>query len=163
MTLPNNQVPDINRPSRASQTQRKSSIIKGDSITHPLKGYKIPIKAYYTCNTDFVIYALKCPCGKMYIGQTSRQIKIRIREHKYSISNYDPENKKTHTPVGKHFYLHKHNSATLRWLVLEKVQLPQRGGDRKRLLLQTEARWIDRMNTVEPRGMNEAMSYKCFL
>ncbi|OCT98483.1 hypothetical protein XELAEV_18010717mg [Xenopus laevis] len=79
----------------------------------------------------------------MYIGQTSRQ--------------------KTHTPVGKHFYLHKHNPSILRWLVLEKVQLPQRGGERKRLLLLTEARWRDRMDTVEPHGMNEAMSYKCFL
>lgn len=62
--------------------QNCSSKIKGDQICHSRKGYKIPIQGYYTCNSENVIYQLKCPCGKSYIGQTSHSIKIRLNEHK---------------------------------------------------------------------------------
>lgn len=46
------------------------------------------VKEQYTCNSSNVIYALKCPCGKMYIGQTSRMTKIRLNEHRSAIRTY---------------------------------------------------------------------------
>ncbi|OCT61398.1 hypothetical protein XELAEV_18047421mg [Xenopus laevis] len=103
----------------------------------PLKGYKIPIRGYYTCNSESVVHSLKCPCGMIYVRQTSRL--VRNREHKYSISTYDPHKKKIHSPVGKHFYLNKHSLATLRWMLLEEINIPHRGGHKKCLLLQREA------------------------
>ncbi|CAH2274651.1 Hypothetical predicted protein, partial [Pelobates cultripes] len=33
----------------------------------------------------FVVYALKCPCGLLYVGETIRPVKERIGEHKRSI------------------------------------------------------------------------------
>ncbi|OCT58805.1 hypothetical protein XELAEV_18001293mg [Xenopus laevis] len=84
-------------------------------------------------------------------------------EHKRSISSYNPTEKKTQTPVGKHFSEAKHNAASLRWMVLEQVDRPLRGGDRKKTLLQCEARWMERLNCIEPFGINEAWSLKCFL
>lgn len=48
-----------------------SSIIKVENIHHSTQGYNVPIRSYHTCNSDMVIYHLKCPCGKPNMGQTS--------------------------------------------------------------------------------------------
>lgn len=46
-----------------------TSIIKGDTVHHPMRRHAIKIKGYYTCNSPNVIYGLKCPCGQMYVGK----------------------------------------------------------------------------------------------
>lgn len=71
--------------------QNCSSIIKGPYIMHPTKGNSISIKGLCTCDTQNVIYSLKCPCGKTYIGQTTRPIKIRLNEHRSQIRRYKSE------------------------------------------------------------------------
>lgn len=53
-----------------------------------MKGYPIPVKGQYTCNSMNVIYILKCPCGKCYVRQTSRSIKVRVNEHRSCICTY---------------------------------------------------------------------------
>lgn len=68
--------------------QNCSAIIKGPHINHPTKGHTIPLKGQYTWNSSNVIYILKCPCGKCYVGQTSRMIKIRLNEYSSSIRTY---------------------------------------------------------------------------
>lgn len=65
--------------------QSCASIIKGPEFHHPRKGYPIPVRGYYTCNSQNV---LKCPCGISYVGQTSRPMKIRLNEHKSNIRLY---------------------------------------------------------------------------
>ncbi|OCT74581.1 hypothetical protein XELAEV_18033566mg [Xenopus laevis] len=124
-----------------------NSTIKGEYITHPYQGHKIPITQYNTCHSDHVIYGLNCPCGKLYVGQTTRAVKVRIGEHKRSIGSFDPNNKKTHTSVGRHFSNDKHSAISLKWMALHKQ----------------EAKWIELLNTIEPKGMNEDLSWKCFL
>ncbi|OCT80730.1 hypothetical protein XELAEV_18027544mg [Xenopus laevis] len=59
-----------------------SSIIKGPRINHPTKGNVINIKCHATCNSIYVVYLLKCPCGMGYVGQTKREVKKRIQEHR---------------------------------------------------------------------------------
>ncbi|OCT78244.1 hypothetical protein XELAEV_18029352mg [Xenopus laevis] len=59
-----------------------ASVIKGNVVQHPTKRVKIHLKHYATCNTSSVVYMLKCPCGKVYVGQTVRAVKERIKEHK---------------------------------------------------------------------------------
>ncbi|CAJ0964199.1 unnamed protein product [Ranitomeya imitator] len=39
------------------------------------------IRSFLSCSSKGVIYHLTCPCGKIYIGLTTRELKIRIREH----------------------------------------------------------------------------------
>ncbi|OCT84271.1 hypothetical protein XELAEV_18022424mg [Xenopus laevis] len=78
---------------------------------------------------------LKCPCGKVYVGQTCRQINARIKEHRDDIKNFKA-NTYTDTPVSCPFNQNRHNMSQLKWLVLEVIQLPQRGGDSKKILLQ---------------------------
>ncbi|KAM4015995.1 uncharacterized protein ACNLHF_002507 [Anomaloglossus baeobatrachus] len=38
------------------------------------------VRHYISCSTEFVIYAARCGCGLIYVGLTSRQFRIRVRE-----------------------------------------------------------------------------------
>ncbi|OCT74695.1 hypothetical protein XELAEV_18033683mg [Xenopus laevis] len=139
-----------------------SSIIKGNVVNHPTRGYEIKIKTYATCNTTHVVYLLKCPCGMGYVGQTKREIKIRIQEHRGNIRNFKI-NTQTDTSVSRHFVEHKHNPIQLKWCVLEEAVIDKRGGNRLNKLLQLEGRWIRKLNTLIPDGMNDSWSLKPYL
>lgn len=39
------------------------------------------IRKHITCRSEGVIYCASCPCNLMYIGLTTRKLKVRIREH----------------------------------------------------------------------------------
>ncbi|OCT72574.1 hypothetical protein XELAEV_18035554mg [Xenopus laevis] len=67
------------------------------------------------------------------------------------------------TSVSRHFSVNNHNQSQLKWLVLEVVCKPQRGGDMKKLLLQREAVLIKRLNSLVPFGLNEYWSIAPFL
>lgn len=49
------------------------------------------IKKYTSCNTDFAIYALFCPCHKAYIGSTIPKAKKRVLEHLRAIKHGDKQ------------------------------------------------------------------------
>lgn len=128
------------------------SVIKGESIAHPNQGYKIPAKGYYTCNSDYVVYMLKCPCGKAYIGQKSRPIKNHLNEHKSSIRLYQSrleeqsekgvkKSKYGETEVAKHFHENRHQVSELKWLVIKQLYGDYRNNPHTKLL-QREAYWI---------------------
>ncbi|OCT92190.1 hypothetical protein XELAEV_18015246mg [Xenopus laevis] len=59
------------------------------------------------------VYMLKCPCGKGYVGQTSSQIKTRIKEHRGDIKNFKA-NSYTDTQVSRHFSQNRHNMSQLK-------------------------------------------------
>ncbi|XP_041440270.1 uncharacterized protein LOC121400667 [Xenopus laevis] len=139
-----------------------ASIIKGSSINHPTKGNKLNLNDYATCESKGVIYMLKCPCGLVYVGQTIRNVKTRIKEHKGDIRNYKPGSQ-TDTTVARHFNEAKHSHGQLKWVVLEVVQPLSRGGNFKQKMLQREAKWISKLNSLAPVGLNDAWSLKCFL
>ncbi|OCT75717.1 hypothetical protein XELAEV_18030904mg [Xenopus laevis] len=153
---------DILCPTEPKGLKRMDRIFKsnpniGGVVQHPTKGYNIN---YATCNTEGVVYLLKCPYGKVYVGQTCRQIKARIKEYRGNIKNFKA-NFYTDTPVSRHFNQNRHNMSQLKWLVLEVVQIPQRGGDVKKILLQKETLWIKSL--LDPLGLNEQWSVACFL
>ncbi|OCT76693.1 hypothetical protein XELAEV_18031894mg, partial [Xenopus laevis] len=131
------------------------SIIKGGVVQHPTKGFNIKLQHFATCNTECVVYMLKCPCGKTY-----RAIKERIKEHRGNIKNFKAN---TDTPVSRHFNQNRHSMSQLKWLVLDVIQRPRRGGDIKKLLLQREAIWIKKLCALDPLGLNDKWSIACFL
>ncbi|OCT95562.1 hypothetical protein XELAEV_18013250mg [Xenopus laevis] len=139
-----------------------SSVMKSSTVNHPMKGTPIKIKNVFTCETKFVVYMLKCPCGMAYLGQTIRMVKERIKEHRNNIRNYKT-NTATDTPVSRHFHNQGHNVSQFRWLVLEKITQTKRGGDVRKSLGQREAYWIKRMNTSAPAGLNDFWSLSPFL
>eukprot|EP00079_Xenopus_tropicalis_P033236 XP_017947007.1 PREDICTED: uncharacterized protein LOC108645773 [Xenopus tropicalis] len=159
-----------------------NGIIPGDFVSHPLKGSKLPIRGYSTCNSSDVIYCIKCPCGLAYVGQTGRPIKTRLNEHKSTIRNYSPpkqeeitknssgadntdqknNKKRKETTLAKHFFDMGHRVSQVRWQILEKIEVNP-GQDRKRVLLQRESYWIWALQTRVPRGLNEEFNLTCFL
>ncbi|OCT65591.1 hypothetical protein XELAEV_18041829mg, partial [Xenopus laevis] len=134
----------------------------GNTVGHLTKGTPIKLNDYATCESNYVIYMLKCPCGQAYIGQTTRAVKERIKEHRGNIRNFKPGTA-TDTSVSRHFSNSCHNLNQLKWCVLEKVHKPRRGGNTKTILSQREAYWIKRMNTMTPIGMNDSWSIISFL
>ncbi|CAJ0947396.1 unnamed protein product, partial [Ranitomeya imitator] len=62
-----------------------SNITKGDFFTHPRSGRKFPIQGHYTCDSTYVVYLIKCPCGLGYVGETTQHIRDRISQHKSTI------------------------------------------------------------------------------
>ena len=63
------------------------------------------IKDSLNCKSSNVLYLLSCEqqtgakvCGKQYVGETGRQVKRRLSEHKGSMEEVD-----TSKVIGKHF------------------------------------------------------------
>lgn len=135
-----------------------NSTHKCHQFKHPRSGKNIPIKGVITCSTTGVIYLITCPCGKVYVGKTTRQLKQRIAEHRSTIRRKDDT-----YPLACHFMEMEHTVASLRYIGIEKVETPRRGGDLDRILLQREAEWIHRLDSLAPRGLNVDFDLRCFL
>lgn len=131
---------------------------KCKTYTHPHSGKHLKIRGAITCNTTFVVYLIKCPCGLAYVGKTCRALRTRISEHRSNIRCGDMRN-----PVAAHFKIAGHTVCSLRYVGIEKVTRPPRGGDHERLLLQREAYYIHTLNTLAPYGLNEEFDIKPFL
>ena len=104
----------------------------------PRTGRKWKITSPINCNTRNVIYKIycsKCPRWVGYIGETKRQLRVRIGEHRGSIT------RKVNNSVGRHFHKGhgKKPEAYLRVVGIEKVR-PEKND----LLRKTrESRWIN--------------------
>ena len=81
------------------------------SFRHPLTGKKFKHKNFINCNSTNVVYMLTCPCGKAYVRQTKRCLKLRISEHKTAIRTGNVE-----YAMAKHYLEANHGSpSTLRF------------------------------------------------
>ncbi|XP_075450781.1 uncharacterized protein LOC142491850 [Ascaphus truei] len=117
------------------------------------------LESFMTCNTNFVIYLLKCACGSGYIGRTIRALKVRITEHIRSIKNSDER-----FPVARHFNTCPSGSIkTLTYSAIETIPIHPRGGHREASLNRREMFWIYALGTLAPRGMNQDWELKHFL
>ncbi|XP_078527395.1 uncharacterized protein LOC144799740 [Lissotriton helveticus] len=134
-----------------------SNVITGNNLTHPTKGYQIELRHTSTCDTTNCIYMIKCPCGKVYVGQTERKIKVRITEHK---SNIRLANMKS--TVASHWKDAKHQISQLRFMILETIS-QSRDRDPVKQRLRAEYFWIKTLNSTFPTGLNDRIEYSCFL
>ena len=78
------------------------------------------IRSSVNCETRNIVYLIQCnldKCRKRYIGETDRQIKERISEHKGYIKN-----KILTKPTGEHFNKPGHTIANMKIVILEKVK-----------------------------------------
>ncbi|CAJ0960174.1 unnamed protein product [Ranitomeya imitator] len=99
------------------------NVLKGDKVIHPYSGKEFKIRGYFTCSSEYVVYMIKCPCGLLYVGETSQSIRDRISKHKSTIRC---EN--LLLPIPHHFHTKGHNISQLRFQVLEQISLPRRVG-----------------------------------
>lgn len=107
---------------------------KCTTYNHPITGKTTKIRGAISCSTKNVIYLLKCQCGLAYVGKTQRALKTRIAEHR---SNFRTQDQRS--PVALHF---KEANHSLRYISIEHVKYPRRGGDLNNLLLLKESFYI---------------------
>ena len=131
---------------------------KTQNFRHPHNNKIFPIKSVITCASTHIVYILMCPCGLVYVGKTTRQLKQRISEHKSSIRRNDRD-----YPVAVHFNDHKHDISSLRFCGIEQVSLPKRGGNHDLLLKRREAFWIFTLQTLSPKGLNDEFNLNIML
>lgn len=108
-----------------------------------------------SCNTEGVIYLITCPCGKAYVGKTSRELKTRIAQHRSTIRC-----KYLNYPVAAHFIEGNRPISSLKYM--EKVSLPRRCGNLDHLL-RREHFHIHYLNTLTQNSLNVEYDLKCFL
>ncbi|XP_078520512.1 uncharacterized protein LOC144785528 [Lissotriton helveticus] len=99
------------------------------------------------CKTKYTVYAIQCPCKKLYIGKTTQEVRQRIIQHRSRINN-----KNMTAPLVSHFLQQKHSCIDIRWTVLAVI----RGGtgDPDLRLSQKEAYLILKFDTSNS-GLNE--------
>ncbi|XP_041428149.1 uncharacterized protein LOC121396834 [Xenopus laevis] len=135
-----------------------NNITKGSQFTHPQTGRKIDIKRYFTCNSTFVVYLIKCPCGLAYVGETTQKVKDRIKQHKSNVRcGY------THLPIPAHFAAARHTVSQLQYQVIDSVEPLRRGGDRILQLKKLEMKWIQKLGTLDPGGLNREYTPMLFI
>ena len=94
------------------------SLPKGKGIN--INGIDWKINNKLNCQSYNVVYAIVCSkdsCKEVYIGETKRQLKFRLSDHRGYIVN-----KNTNTATGHHFNLPGHSLADLSVIVIEQVK-----------------------------------------
>ncbi|CAJ0933473.1 unnamed protein product, partial [Ranitomeya imitator] len=102
-----------------------NNVLKGDTITHPRSGKEYKIHGFFTCNSSYVVYVLKCPCGLLYVGETSQSIRDRVSKHKSTIRCNN-----LLLPIPHHFAAAGHNISQLKFLILEQFYTCNQGKHR---------------------------------
>lgn len=118
---------------------KKSRIIS--SYNHK----SFPTPKYTNCNSRNVIYLLectKCRKGNQYVGQTTRCINVRLGGHRAA------SRIKTNLPLYKHFTTKPdHNmEKDIKITILERTTATA--------LTSRESHWINKLQTVYPKGLN---------
>ncbi|OCT83342.1 hypothetical protein XELAEV_18025881mg [Xenopus laevis] len=135
-----------------------NSVTKGNSFFHPHSGKKYSIKIYYPCESTYVIYLLKCPCGLLYVCETTQKICDRISKHKSTIRR-----EMLALPVPAHFHTASHSVSQLKFQVIDSVEEPRRGGNRLMMLKKLEMLWIHKLDTIWHRGLNREYTPAMFM
>lgn len=96
---------------------------KGEYLKHPSMGVQYRIRHYLTCNSTYILYALRCPCGLVYIGETKNDFKTRINQHRHSIRKGRKD-----LPVPTHFIELGQTEHDLKCMMIDHVPPYRRGG-----------------------------------
>ncbi|XP_073426664.1 uncharacterized protein [Dendrobates tinctorius] len=126
---------------------------------------QVQSRAYFNCRSRNLVYALVCGCNKVYVGQTTQELRRRVQQHLSNIATarVDKTKEKQITSVAAHFLeCHGGSPKSLRVMGLEGVQTSIRGGKITNELLRREARWIFELKSLAPGGLNEELLYTGF-
>ena len=138
-------IPGTCKPCNNCKTCRFMYNTNESEITNKLTDKSHPIVGNLTCYTRNLIYAIICTkCDMLYIGETKRELKIRISEHLNSIRNSKD------TLVAHHFHQPGHSINHFQFLGLCKI-FSRKDKIRKQL----ELKIIATLNTLSPTGINK--------
>ena len=129
-------------------------IKKMDSITcnFTKKSYQpIDLPKHITCELSNIIYLISCTkCNKHYVGETCRAFRMRMYEHKSSVS----KDSKKSTPVSRHFSSDGHSQKHMQFSVLEWCT-PKFESDNTSKRRRIELCWIFKLHSLSPIGINQ--------
>lgn len=119
--------------------------IQVTSVFHSTQTHEeFHINSYMNCNSHNIIYLITCnKCKIQYIGQTGRQLKQRLTDHRSNI------NLQKNTPISIHFNSPLHS---LKDLNIIPIELLTSNDIQKRL--EAEKSWINKLFTKYPNGLN---------
>lgn len=128
------------------------------NFVNPIDGKIYTIRDFINCQSQGVIYMAQCTCPKIYVGKTIQQLRRRISNHISTI------NTSKDTPLSRHIrHIHGGDIKTLNFWGICKMTMGPRRGDLNKRLLQEEARWIFRLGSLSPNGLNEGFTFASFL
>ena len=90
---------------------KEGNVIRGNNYTWNLR-------TKVSCNTRNVIYMIECnkeKCNQRYIGQSKREFRLRMSQHKGYVIN-----KELSQPTGYHFNSPGHNISNMTVTIVEK-------------------------------------------
>ncbi|XP_040275624.1 uncharacterized protein LOC120990787 [Bufo bufo] len=120
-------------------------IKKAISFTCSSNNKEYYIKDFINCLTTGVVDLAQCTCPLDYVGKTKREFRRRIRDHVNDILN------EKDTSVARHvLQYHGGNTNCLKFMGLQHVPKPKRGGDWDKMILQAETKWTYKLNSVTP-------------
>ena len=114
------------RPRRRKQGMKRCNkpgcpacpyIQPGPTFKAKATNHAVDLNAEADCNTCNLVYAISCGaarCGDQYIGQTSKSLKERLRQH----LGYVDRNVEA---TGRHFNLPGHSKSDLKITIVEKI------------------------------------------
>ena len=110
-------------------------------------------KTKINCHSSNIIYLITCrSCGIQYVGQTKNKLLTRFQSHHFDISHNND------TIVARHFSkCPKHNPAKFSGMeisILNFIHAPPNSRASQDLRDIEEKRWIHRLASVVPRGLN---------
>ena len=83
-----------------------------------------------------------------YVGETKREIKVRMTEHRRDIL------KKRDTPVALHFNLYNHSPDNMRFQIIEILKTDPDSDKSTDIRRKKELHWIYQLHTLRPVGIN---------
>jgi hypothetical protein len=120
-----------------------------------------------SCKSNNLIYCITCSkCKKQYVGQTKNRLQDRFVAHFYNIE-HKKKNKtlnqdsskpnKFDDPIGRHFKLSDHKGLqNVQIHILQFISAPSDSIPGQSLRDDWERRWIHRLKTISPMGLNSA-------
>lgn len=142
-------------PCRKSKPQpRKRTTFKSN-----LYNKEYQIKELITCNCAHVTYVVECPCRLQYMGRTTRPLRVWIREHITNIQKGFPKHS-----LPRHFdEVYHRDPSGLVFYGVDIIKDHWRRSNKKILVSQNETRWIHRLGSSAPGGLNLDIDLNCFI
>ena len=108
-------------------------------------------KSYASCKSNNLIYCMTCKqCNKQYVGQTKNTIMKRFSKHFDNIRL-----KKADDPIGRHFSSPTHHGIDDVIIhALDFISAPPDTPPGQRLRDELERKWMHRLQTIAPLGLN---------
>ena len=121
----------------------------GKVVSHSTgRTYKTETKV--SCHSTNFIYCINCSdCGMQYVGQTKNSVIVRINNHLSTIRLHED------LPVPNH--MADHNTSdypNIKIHILEFIRAPPSSIKAQELRDSVERKWITRLNTLVPHGLN---------